>query len=72
MESIPAKSRGVFSGIFQEGYALDNLLAAIAFWVVFPRWGWRTMVFIGVIPALLTLFILSRVKESDAWKSTAA
>ncbi|MGC1601233.1 MAG: MFS transporter [Candidatus Acidiferrales bacterium] len=72
MESIPAKSRGVFSGIFQEGYALDNLLAAIAFWVVFPRWAWRTMFFIGVIPALLTLFILSRVKESDAWKSTAA
>ena len=72
MESIPAKSRGVFSGIFQEGYALGNLLAAIAFWVVFPRWGWRTMFFIGVIPALVTLFILSRVKESDAWKSTAA
>ena len=72
MESIPAKLRGVFSGIFQEGYALGNLLAAIAFWVVFPRWGWRTMFFIGVIPAFITLFILSRVKESDAWKSTAA
>jgi SHS family lactate transporter-like MFS transporter len=72
MESIPAKWRGAFSGIFQEGYALGNLLAAIAFWIVFPRWGWRTMFFIGVIPALITLFILSRVKESDAWKSTAA
>lgn len=72
MESIPARLRGIFSGIFQEGYALGNLLAAIAFWVVFPRWGWRTMFFIGVIPALLTLLILSRVKESEAWKSTAA
>jgi SHS family lactate transporter-like MFS transporter len=72
MESIPARLRGIFSGIFQEGYALGNLLAAIAFWVVFPRWGWRTMFFIGVIPALLTLLILARVKESEAWKSTAA
>jgi len=41
MESVPAKWRGVFSGILQEGYALGNLLAAIAFWTVFPRWGWR-------------------------------
>lgn len=72
MESIPAKLRGVFSGIFQEGYALGNLLAAIAFWVVFPRWGWRAMFFLGAIPALITLLILSKVKESDAWKSAAA
>jgi SHS family lactate transporter-like MFS transporter len=30
------------------------------------------MFFIGVIPALLTLFLLFRVKESDAWKATAS
>jgi SHS family lactate transporter-like MFS transporter len=70
MESIPARLRGVFSGLFQEGYALGNLLAAIAFWVIFPRWGWRPMFFMGVIPALFTLFILTKVKESDAWKTT--
>jgi MFS transporter, SHS family, lactate transporter len=71
MESIPAKLRGVFSGIFQEGYALGNLLAAIAFWTIFPRWGWRPMFFIGVIPGFITLFILSKVKESDAWKAVS-
>ena len=72
MESAPAKSRGILSGILQEGYALGNLLAAIAFWTVFPRWGWRPMFFIGVVPALLTLLILSRVEESEAWKASAA
>ena len=72
MESVPAKWRGALSGILQEGYALGNLLAAVAFWTVFPHWGWRPMFFIGVIPALFTLFILSRVKESEAWKATAA
>jgi SHS family lactate transporter-like MFS transporter len=72
MESIPVKLRGVFSGIFQEGYALGNLLAAIAFWTVFPRWGWRPMFFVGVIPSFITLFILSKVKESDAWKEAVA
>ena len=39
MESVPAEKRGVFSGILQEGYAIGNLLAAVAFWTVLPRWG---------------------------------
>jgi len=72
MESVPARLRGVFSGILQEGYAVGNLLAAIAFWTIFPRWGWRPMFFLGVIPALLTLFLLANVKESEAWKAAAA
>jgi len=71
MESVPAKWRGFLSGVLQEGYALGNLLAAIAFWTVFPRWGWRPMFFIGGLPALLVLFIRAKVKESDAWKETA-
>src|ERR1700722_5216790 len=72
LESSSAKSRGILSGILQEGYALGNLLAAVAFWTVFPRWGWRPMFFIGIIPALLTLVLLLQVKESEAWKATAA
>jgi MFS transporter, SHS family, lactate transporter len=72
MESVPAKWRGILSGILQEGYALGNLLAAIAFWTVFPHWGWRPMFFIGGLPALLTLFIRAKVKESDAWRAEAA
>jgi MFS transporter, SHS family, lactate transporter len=72
MESVPAKWRGILSGILQEGYALGNLLAAIAFWTVYPRWGWRPMFFLGAIPALVTLVILLNVEESDAWKAAAA
>jgi MFS transporter, SHS family, lactate transporter len=72
MESVPAKWRGILSGVLQEGYALGNLLAAVAFWTVFPHWGWRPMFFIGGLPALLTLFIRAKVKESDAWKAEAA
>jgi MFS transporter, SHS family, lactate transporter len=72
MESVPAKWRGILSGVLQEGYALGNLLGAIAFWTVFPHWGWRPMFFIGGLPALLTLFIRAKVKESGAWKAEAA
>jgi SHS family lactate transporter-like MFS transporter len=72
MESVPTKWRGALSGVLQEGYAIGNLLAAVAFWTVFPHWGWRRMFFIGVVPALLTLLVLFRVEESDSWKATAA
>ncbi|HTZ98810.1 MAG TPA: MFS transporter [Candidatus Aquilonibacter sp.] len=71
MESVPVKWRGLLSGVLQEGYALGNLLAAVAFWTVFPHWGWRPMFFIGGLPALLTLFIRTKVKESEAWKTEA-
>jgi MFS transporter, SHS family, lactate transporter len=71
MESVPARSRGVVSGLLQEGYAFGYLLAAIAFWLVYPHFGWRPLFFIGSLPALLTLFVLVKVKESEAWKTTA-
>jgi MFS transporter, SHS family, lactate transporter len=71
MEAVPVKWRGILSGLLQEGYALGNLLAAVAYWTVFPHWGWRPIFFIGGLPALLTLFIRLKVKESEAWKAHA-
>jgi MFS transporter, SHS family, lactate transporter len=70
MESVSAKWRGIVSGILQEGYAVGNILAAICYYTVFPRWGWRPMFFIGSVPALLTLLICMTVKESEAWHTS--
>jgi MFS transporter, SHS family, lactate transporter len=67
LESVPPKWRGVASGLLQQGYALGYLLAAGALYTVFPRWGWRPMFFVGVIPAALTLLICTKVQESEAW-----
>lgn len=67
LESVPPKWRGLASGLLQQGYAVGYLLAAGAYYEVFPHWGWRAMFFIGVIPAVLTLFICARVEESEAW-----
>lgn len=70
MEKVPAKLRGVLSGLLQQGYALGYLLAAICYFFVFPRWGWRPLFFIGGLPALLALFVRFKVKESEVWKKT--
>jgi MFS transporter, SHS family, lactate transporter len=70
MEKVPPKLRGLLSGFLQEGYALGYLLAAVCFFFVFPRWGWRPMFFIGGLPALLGLFVRFQVKESEVWERT--
>lgn len=67
MESVPVRWRGVLSGLLQMGYTCGYFLAAIVYSVVFPIWGWRAMFFVGGLPALLTLFVRAKVKETDAW-----
>jgi SHS family lactate transporter-like MFS transporter len=68
MEKVPTRLRGVFSGLLQQGYAVGYLLAALCFFFVFPRWGWRPLFFIGGLPALLALFVRYRVTESEVWR----
>jgi SHS family lactate transporter-like MFS transporter len=70
MEKAPKGRRGILSGLLQEGYATGYLLAAIVYFFVFPRWGWRPMFFIGGLPALLALFVRFRVEESEVWQRT--
>ena len=70
MEKVPPRLRGVLSGLLQEGYAAGNLLAAISYFFLFQRWGWRPLFFLGGLPALLALFVRFRVKESEVWKKS--
>jgi SHS family lactate transporter-like MFS transporter len=68
LETIPAKSRGVVSGILQEGYPMGYFLAAIAN-LFLPSIGWRGLVALGALPALLILYIRRSVPESPAWEA---
>jgi SHS family lactate transporter-like MFS transporter len=72
MEKVPPRLRGILSGLLQEGYAFGNLLAAVAYFVVFPRWGWRPLFFIGGAPALLAIFVRFGVAESEVWQRSKA
>ena len=70
MEKVPPRLRGVYSGLLQQGYAAGYLLAALCYAFVFPRWGWRPLFFLGGLPALLAIYLRTRVKESDVWART--
>jgi MFS transporter, SHS family, lactate transporter len=67
MEAAPKRWRGILSGILQGGYPMGYLLAAVAARFVLPTLGWRWMFWMGAFPALLALYICSKVPESEAW-----
>jgi MFS transporter, SHS family, lactate transporter len=70
MEKVPAKWRGLLSGLLQEGYAFGYLLAAVAAHFMLDRYGWRPMFFLGGIPALLALFVRFGIHESEVWEKS--
>jgi SHS family lactate transporter-like MFS transporter len=72
MESLPTHTRGLFSGILQQGYAFGYLLAALVYWIVFPLFGWRGLFVAGAFPALLVIYIRMRVPESPVWERARA
>src|ERR1044071_6235431 len=67
MEKAPHRRRGLFSGFLQEGYACGYLLAAIVYFFVFPRWGWRPLFFIGGVPGLLAIYVRRQGGGSGGW-----
>ena len=73
LEHWPAHLRGIASGMLQAGYSVGFIISSLVFQFVYPMVnhgddrGWRVMMWIGVLPALLVFFIMSGVKESPVW-----
>ena len=73
-ETLPARGRGFFSGVLQEGYVVGNLLAAGVYGLLFSHlhgtgiWtAWRILFMLGSLPALLAFYMQFRVEESPTW-----
>ncbi len=66
-ESWPAVHRAKAMGLMQSFYAVGYALAALAAALILPSWGWRAVFFVGILPAFLTIWIRSRVPESEIW-----
>ncbi|MBI6567605.1 MFS transporter [Pseudomonas synxantha] len=71
-EVINPKNRGRALGFVQSGFALGWAMAvlvvtAILAWLP-AEYAWRTAFWVGVIPALVVIFIRRNVKDSDAFQ----
>ena len=66
-ETWPEKHRGKALGLMQSCWAIGYGAAAIVVGIVLPRYGWRAVFFVGILPALFTLWIRRNVKEPELW-----
>jgi MFS family permease len=66
-ETWPAEHRGKAMGLMQSAWAVGYALAAAVNALVLPRFGWRAVFLVGLVPALVTLWIRRRVDESPLW-----
>ena len=67
-ETWPAEHRGKALGFMQSSWAVGYAAAAIVTWIVMPVWGWRAVFFVGVLPALFTIWVRREVREPQIWQ----
>jgi MFS family permease len=71
-ESWPSEHRGKALGFMQSGWAIGYALAALVAGLVQPRYGWRAVFFVGVLPAFFTLWVQRNVREPEIWTAQRA
>jgi MFS family permease len=73
-ELWPDKARGKAAGLMQCGLGIGFFVASLV-WLFIGKLGpdaWRTMYFIGILPALFTLWMRRGIPESPKWEKAAA
>jgi MFS family permease len=71
-ETWPDRHRGKALAWMQSAWAIGYAAAAIVVALVLPRFGWRVVFFVGILPALLTLWIRRHVEEPEIWLDSKA
>jgi len=67
MESWPIRSRGFMSGFLQGSWGLGFALSALAYGFLYDEIGWRGLLWIGILPAFVVIWIRFYVKEPEVW-----
>jgi len=67
METWPARSRGFMSGVLQGSWGLGFALSSLAYGFLYDVIGWRGLLWIGILPALVVVWIRYYVKEPEVW-----
>ena len=63
MESWPARSRGIMSGVLQGSWSIGFLLSSAAYGLLYDVIGWRGLLMLGILPAFAVVWIRIYVKE---------
>jgi MFS family permease len=71
-ETWTDRDRGKALAFMQSSWAIGYALAAIVNWLVQDvlGYGWRTVFFVGVLPAFYAIWIQNRVEEPALWRQS--
>ena len=70
-ETWPAEHRGKALGLMQSGWAIGYAAAVLVAGAVQPRFGWRAVFFVGILPAFFAIWVQRRVAEPAIWRERA-
>ncbi|WP_222842872.1 MFS transporter [Bowdeniella nasicola] len=71
-EAWPAKLRAKATSFVAIGWQVGVLAATFVSAAVVFHWGWRVLFFIGVLPALVAVFVRHTVEEPEAFEQRKA
>jgi MFS family permease len=66
-ESMPTRARPHALGLLQALSAIGNIAGSLVSWVIAD---WRWLFLVGVVPAIMVVFVMRRLKEPEAWQQT--
>jgi len=67
MESWPARSRGLMSSILQGSWAIGFLASSAVYGLLYDAVGWRGLLWVGILPALVVVWVRKYVNEPEVW-----
>ncbi|MGW4125984.1 MFS transporter [Nocardia sp. NPDC004711] len=70
-ESVPERIRVKLGGVLHSANYVGQLLTALVYLAFGEQLGWRGLFLLGVLPALLVLFIRRKTQEPARWTATA-
>ena len=75
-EIIEARHRGKAAGVVQSSWSLGWAAAALGFWgasmLLPPELAWRVLFWIGILPALLVIYIRRKVQDPASYLDSRA
>src|SRR5215469_6369862 len=67
METWPIRSRGFMGALLQGSWGLGAVLSSGAYGLLYDLIGWRGLLWLGVLPAFLIIYVRFFVKEPPVW-----
>lgn len=67
LESWPRRIRNKASSFLISGYTVGSLVIVFIYPSIVTHFGWRVLFYLGILPALLTLYMRKNLPENTEW-----